>query len=190
MKNFDDLKKYCLSCKKCELSKTRKNVVFESGNRDAKMMLIGEAPGALEDETGYPFVGRSGKLLTQILTDHGIDRERDLYICNIVKCRPQKNRVPTEFEKQQCREYLDAQINFVKPKIVILCGMTAVKSMLNIDIPISKIRGQFFDGPNLSKMIPIFHPSYLLRNHSIKDGSPRFLTNCDIELIKKELDSL
>ena len=88
MKNFDDLKKKCTGCQKCELSKTRTNVVFEDGNRHAKIMLIGEAPGANEDETGVPFVGRAGKLLTKILTEHGIDREKDVYICNTVKCRP------------------------------------------------------------------------------------------------------
>ena len=190
MKNFDDLKKKCLGCQKCELSKTRTNVVFEDGNRQAKIMLIGEAPGANEDETGLPFVGRAGKLLTKILTEHGIDREKDIYICNTVKCRPPENRVPTDFEKQQCREYLDSQIEYVNPKIIILCGMTAVKSMLDTKLSISKIRGKFFDGPNFSKMIPIFHPSYLLRNHSTEEGSPRFLTNQDIEKIKNELVSL
>lgn len=187
METFEQIKQRCLHCQKCDLAKTRTHVVFSDGNPKAKLMLIGEAPGAQEDETGFPFVGRAGKLLTKILIEHEINREKDIYICNTVKCRPPENRVPTSFEEAQCREYLEAQLAYVKPKIIILCGMTAVKAMMSTKLTISKIRGKFFDGPFNSKMIPIFHPSYLLRNHSLQEGSPRYLTNCDIEKIKHEL---
>jgi DNA polymerase len=148
-------------------------------------MLIGEAPGQNEDETGLPFVGRAGKLLDQLLLSQDLTRERDVYICNTVKCRPPNNRVPTEFEKAQCRKYLDAQIDLIKPKIILLCGATSVKSILGIKEPISKIRGQWFNGPNESGIMPIFHPSYLLRNPSVAEGTPKWLMLEDIKSVKE-----
>ncbi len=183
LKKLEEIRVVCSKCQKCDLSKTRTQTVFSDGNPDAKLMLIGEAPGQNEDETGVPFVGRAGKLLDMILLLHNITREKDIYICNTVKCRPPQNRVPTDFEKAQCREYLDAQIDLIRPEVIILCGMTAVKSMMETKLPISKIRGQWFEGPCNSKMMPIFHPSYLLRNHSVLEGSPRWLTNLDIQNI-------
>ena len=189
-KILSETKKVCERCYNCPLGKTRTNLVFSDGNLHAKLLLIGEAPGHTEDMRGLPFVGRAGQLLDKILLSQNITREKDIYICNTVKCRPPENRVPTPEEKAVCRVYLDAQISIIKPKIILLCGATAVKSMLDTNEGISKIRGKWFEGPYGSKMMPIFHPSYLLRNQSNEKGSPRWLMWKDIELIKAELDKL
>lgn len=180
----------CKFCIKCDLSKTRTKVVFSSGNPAAKLMLIGEAPGKNEDEQGESFVGRAGHLLDKFLSVQNISREKDIYICSVVKCRPPENRVPTPDEMSACREYLAAQIQLVRPAIILLAGATAVKSMLNTNSSISKIRGQWFDGPFDSKIMPIFHPSYLLRYHSEEPDTPRWLTNQDFSEVKKLLDKL
>src|ERR1700733_7237030 len=114
-------------CHKCGLCQTRKTVVFADGNPTAKLMIIGEGPGQSEDEIGLPFVGRAGKLLDKILAAAQIDRQKDTYICNIVKCRPPQNRVPTKEEAAACKPYLMAQITFVRPAIILLAGSTAVQ---------------------------------------------------------------
>lgn len=181
---LDELKKDCDNCYKCELGSTRKNIVFSDGSIDSKIMLIGEAPGANEDETGIPFVGRAGKLLDVFLQEAKIPRETSVYIANTVKCRPPENRVPTNEEKAQCRVYLEAQIQILKPKVILLCGATSMKSFLNIKQGISKVRGEIFEGPYGAKMMPIFHPSYLLRNHSLEEGTPRWLMKQDLEKVK------
>jgi DNA polymerase len=187
---LEKLKETCQNCFDCDLGKTRVNAVFSDGNIDAKIMLIGEAPGQNEDETGLPFVGRAGKLLDQLLLSQNLTRENNIYICNTVKCRPPNNRVPTDFEKTQCRKYLAAQIEIIQPKIILLCGATAVKSILKTKEPISKIRGQLFEGENGAKIMPIFHPSYLLRNPSVKENSPKWLMLEDIKKIKQTYDLL
>lgn len=189
-KTLDEVKNVCLECHKCDLSKTRTNVVFSDGNPSAKLMLIGEGPGRNEDETGLPFVGRAGKLLDKILLTQDITREKEVYICNIVKCRPPENRVPAPAEIEACKIYLQTQIQLIRPKIILLAGATAVKGVLGIKDPISKIRGQWFDGPFDSKIMPIFHPSYLLRNESKEPGSPKWLMWQDIKEIRKSLDTL
>ena len=190
---LEELKKTCLDCKSCELGLTRNNVVFSDGNPEtAKAILIGEAPGENEDLTGTPFVGRAGKLLNEFLEKAGINREKDLYIINTVKCRPPKNRVPTDEEKNKCANYLYKQIKIVNPKILIFCGATALQSFYKDKIQISKIRGRWLevdvDGDKY-KSIAIFHPSYLLRNHSLEKGKPRTLMLEDLELISKEINS-
>jgi len=184
------VKSKCQSCKACELGKTRTNMVFADGNPEtSKIVLIGEAPGEMEDETGRPFVGRAGQLLNQFLANAGISRDEDLYIINTVKCRPPENRVPTEEEKSACRKFLDAQISIINPRAIILCGATALKSFIEVDkkTTISKIRGQWLstsvDGKEYPAMA-IFHPSYLLRNHSMEEGSPRRLMEYDLSEIK------
>ncbi len=189
LKALEELRKICNNCIKCELAKTRTKVVFSGGTPTAKIMLIGEAPGKNEDETGEPFVGRAGTFLNELLLAQGISREKNLYICNTVKCRPPENRVPTEKEKEACRVYLEGQIQLIRPNIILLCGATAVKSFLKTKLGISKIRGQWFEGPLGSKMMPIFHPSYLLRKHSMEEDSPRWLMNKDIQAVKMELDA-
>ena len=185
---LNKIKENCLKCQRCELSKTRTNVVFSDGNPDsAKAILIGEAPGANEDMSGIPFVGRAGKLLNEFLEKAGISRENDLYIMNTVKCRPPENRVPTDVEKKACKEYLLTQIDIVQPKIILLCGATALKSFIKEKKAISKIRGEIFNievKGNIYKAMPIFHPSYLLRSHSMDENSPRGLTLRDLKFAK------
>lgn len=175
-------------CKACELHETRHNVVFSDGNPEtASIVLVGEAPGENEDLQGIPFVGRAGKLLNEFLVKAGLSRESDLYIINTVKCRPPKNRVPTQAEKDACRDILLSQIEIINPKIILLCGATAMKSFITIKTPISKIRGEFFEVGIKDKKyqaMPIFHPSYLLRNHSIEPDSPRDLMLKDLKKVK------
>jgi len=187
---LNEVKEVCKACYKCDLSKSRTQVVFSEGNPSAKLMLIGEGPGRNEDETGLPFVGRAGKLLDKILLTQNITREKEIYICNIVKCRPPENRVPTPVEMGACRVYLEAQIQLIRPKLILLAGATAVKGVLGIKEGISKIRGQWFDGPFESKIMPIFHPSYLLRNESKEPGTPKWLMCQDIQEVRKSLDAL
>lgn len=189
LKSLQEIKNVCNECYKCSLSKSRKNIVFGEGVFTSKIMLIGEGPGQQEDETGRPFVGKAGQLLDKILESQDISREKNIYICNTVKCRPPENRVPADEEMAACRQYLDAQIQLMSPKIIILCGSTAVKAMMGIKTGITKIRGQWFDGPFGSKMMPFFHPSYLLRNQSKEVGSPKWLTWQDIKEIKRLADS-
>ena len=183
----------CESCKGCALASTRKNVVFGDGSAStAKIVLIGEAPGEMEDETGRPFVGRAGQLLDEFLSAAGISRDEDVYIINTVKCRPPENRVPTDEEKASCRKFLEAQIDIINPRAIVLCGATALKSFVNLDKKqtISKVRGQWMkitvDGKEYKSMT-IFHPSYLLRNHSMEEGSPRRLMQKDLSNIKNEI---
>ncbi len=182
---LEKLKQECNCCYKCELGKTRKNIVFSDGNpKTAKILLIGEAPGADEDTTGTPFVGRAGKLLTKLIEDSGLSRKDDFYIANTVKCRPPENRVPTDNEKKLCEHFLLEQINTIQPKVIVLCGATSAKSFLGDKIKISKIRGNWYKILNKYDATVIFHPSYLLRNHSEDPNSPRGLTKQDILKIK------
>jgi DNA polymerase len=185
-----EIKKKCETCQKCPLFQTRTNIVFSDGKPNQKLMLIGEAPGFNEDQTGKPFVGRAGQLLDKIFESVGLSREKDVYICNTLKCRPPNNRDPLPSEKEACRSYLYSQLEILKPRIIILCGKVALTSFLTQEKAISKIRGKWFDGPHGSKMIPIFHPSYLLRNHSREQGSPRWLMWQDIQEIKRAYDEL
>ena len=185
---LEELKAECCNCKKCELGKTRINVVFSDGNPEsAKAILIGEAPGENEDKTGIPFVGRAGKLLNEFLEKSGISRKDDLYIINTVKCRPPQNRVPSDEEKSLCSNYLLKQIEIVNPEVIIFCGSTALKSFYPKKTPISKIRGELLEleiGGKVRKCVPIFHPSYLLRYHSLEEGSPINLMLKDLVKIK------
>lgn len=182
---FAKLKEECLNCYKCELGKTRNNIVFSDGNENAKIVLIGEAPGADEDATGLPFVGRAGKMLTKLIEECGMDRQKDFYICNTIKCRPPKNRVPTDEEKSLCEKYLLKQIEIIKPKVIVLCGATSAKSFLGNKIKISQIRGQWFKILNNIDATVIFHPSFLLRKHSEEENSPRWLTKEDLKRVKE-----
>ena len=192
MKNYSSLKKLnseCVECTSCNLSKTRKNVVVGKGNESAQVVIIGEGPGEQEDITGLPFVGRAGKMLDTALSSVDIDPLEDCYITNIVKCRPPNNRKPSSVESEACMPWLNEQVNLLKPKIIILAGSTAVQSFLGINEPISKIRGQWIEKDNI-KYMPIFHPSYLLRNPSKNKGKPKWLTWQDLKKVKKELNSI
>jgi len=190
--SYEEVKEIASKCQKCALSQTRINVVFGHGPVPCDIMLIGEAPGADEDEQGLPFVGRSGKLLTQILESINIKRPDDIYIANTLKCRPPGNRTPNPSEQEACWPYLEAQLNLVKPKILLLSGTPSVKRVLKIDEPISKIRGQWFKLPGYPdiSVMPIFHPSYLLRNPQKTKGSPKWLTWQDMIEVKNALEYL
>lgn len=187
---LDKIRQKCLHCKKCSLSQSRTNVVFADGMPNNKLMLIGEAPGYWEDQKGLPFVGKAGQLLDKIFASVGLYRERDIYICNTIKCRPPENRNPLPEEKQACEEYLKAQIDIIRPKIILVCGNIALNTMLPQERGITRARGKWFEGPYGSKMMPIFHPSYLLRNDSREKGSPKWLMWQDIQEVKKEYDKL
>lgn len=189
---LDIVQDKCENCTDCVLGYTRKNVVFSDGNPEtARIVLIGEAPGETEDETGKPFVGRAGKLLNQFLEEAGISRENDLYIINTVKCRPPENRVPTDVEKAMCEKYLMAQIEIINPKAIIFCGATSLKSFWDDKkVQISKVRGNWFEvtiNERKYQAMAIFHPSYLLRNHSMEEGSPRRLMQQDLAEIKSTI---
>ena len=188
--DLEEVRQMCEYCDKCALCKTRTNIVFSGGVPNHKMMLIGEAPGYYEDQKGEPFVGKAGQLLDKIFESVGLSRKKDVYICNTLKCRPPDNRDPLPEEKEACRVFLDAQIEILKPRIILLCGKVALSSMLNTSTGITRVRGKWFDGPFGSKMMPIFHPSYLLRNDSHEKGSPKWLMWQDIKEIKKAYDSL
>lgn len=186
---FNLLEKRCISCTKCSLSKERTNVVFGRGNPKAKIFIIGEGPGQQEDEQGLAFVGRAGKMLNKSFLSVGIDTNEDCYISNVVKCRPPNNRKPKSIEVDNCMPWLNSQIELIKPKVIVLAGSTAVQSYLNINQPISKIRGKWITKGNI-KYMPIFHPSYLLRNSSNEKGKPKWLTIQDLKKVKKELSSV
>jgi DNA polymerase len=178
------------SCLDCGLCRTRQHVVFGRGNPQAKLMLVGEGPGQHEDETGLPFVGQTGVLLDKILQAGNIDREKDVYICNVVKCRPPGNRAPDLKEREACLKYLQAQLFYVRPKLILLAGSAAVQTILQVKDPISHIRGKWFPGENGARVMPVFHPSYLLRNDSKEVGSPKWLMWQDIKEVRKQLDIL
>ena len=184
---FKILENECTACVKCSLSSTRQNVVFGRGNPNAELFVIGEGPGQQEDEQGLAFVGRAGKMLDSAFSSVGIDTNKDCYISNIVKCRPPNNRKPLANEVSECIPWLTQQIKLIKPKVIVLAGSTAVQSYLDIYEPISKLRGTWIIKENI-KFMPIFHPSYLLRNPSKEKGKPKWLTLEDLKKVKKEID--
>ncbi len=177
----------CQLCTSCELSKSRTNVVFSRGNPQANLMVIGEAPGAIEDERGEPFVGRSGALLERLMKSVGIDIDEEAYICNLIKCRPPRNRRPTKSELSACRPWLNKQIEVNQPKIIVLAGATAVDQVLGIKGGLTKIRGNWMSWQGRWVM-PVFHPAYLLRNPSLSDGSPTSLTCKDLLAVRDRLN--
>lgn len=155
------------NCNNCELYKTRKNAIPGDGVFGAPVMLIGEAPGADEDEKGVPFVGRSGRLLMQMLSEIGISRDKNLYITNTLKCRPPENRNPKSAETIACKGYLDRQIQAHNPKIIILVGNFACKYFLGKTAAISKIHGTFIEYED-KMLFPVYHPAAILRNPKLK----------------------
>ena len=189
-----ELASACATCRCCSLGSSRLNVVVSRGNPAARLMVIGEGPGAQEDEQGQPFVGRSGQLLDRMLASVGIDSNRDAYVCNIVKCRPPENRKPTALEMAACRPWLERQIALVDPLVILLAGATAVEGLLGIKGGITKLRGQWRRGEGGSLegrwLMPIFHPSYLLRNASKERGSPKWLTWHDLQDVQRRLAQL
>ncbi|MEZ0536219.1 uracil-DNA glycosylase [Caldicellulosiruptoraceae bacterium PP1] len=168
MKTWEDLINSCNSCTKCSIHSSRTNVVIGDGNINAKLMFIGEAPGEDEDKMGKPFVGKAGKLLELALDSLELNRERDFYICNIIKCRPPNNRVPTENEAQNCLPFLRAQVSLIKPKIIVCLGATAMKYILGKDLKITQDRGRWFKKGDFD-IIATYHPAALLRDPNKKE---------------------
>ena len=154
------------ACVACRLAHARTNVVFGVGNPDADLMFIGEGPGRDEDLAGEPFVGRAGQLLTDIITAMNLTREQ-VYIANVVKCRPPENRNPELDEMDACRPFLQRQIEIIQPKVIVTLGRFALQSTLQKPIPISSVRGQWLPLGNI-KVMPTFHPAYLLRTPAAK----------------------
>lgn len=157
-------------CNQCEISNTRQNAVPGEGNPEADIVFVGEAPGADEDRTGKPFVGRAGQLLTKIIAAMGLSREQ-VFICNTLKCRPPENRDPKTNEKQTCRHFLQNQLGVIKPKVIVALGSHAAREVLQTDEPIGKLRGKFHEitltgCEEKIKVMPTYHPAYLLRNYS------------------------
>jgi uracil-DNA glycosylase family 4 len=154
-------------CQKCSLGATRKNFVFGSGNPQAKIMFIGEAPGADEDEQGLPFVGRAGQLLTKIIESTQIWKRPDVFICNVLKCRPPGNRTPQPEEVEQCRPYLEEQIQIIKPKLIIALGASAAQAVLKTTESVGKLRNQWHDYNGIPLRVT-YHPAALLRFEGYK----------------------
>jgi DNA polymerase len=151
------------SCTRCALAETRKSVVFARGNPEAKLCFIGEAPGADEDEQGVPFVGRAGQLLDKMIAAMGLDPASDVYVCNIVKCRPPANRTPEPDEIEACLPYLHEQLENVRPDVIVALGNTAVAALLGSKLGITKMRGSWKLYKGRVPVMPTYHPSYLLR---------------------------
>lgn len=180
-----ELRETTHACTLCpDLAKTRKNVVFGAGNIKAKLMFVGEAPGQEEDIQGLPFVGPAGQLLTKIIESIGLTRH-EVFIANVLKCRPPGNRPPQPVEISNCEPYLHRQIEFIRPRIICALGAFAAQTLLKSITPISALRGKFHDFPGGIKLMCTFHPAYLLRNPAEKRKVWE-----DMKMIKGELDSL
>lgn len=165
--NFEDLKKNFEQCAKCGLCKTRHNVVVGVGNPEADVLFIGEGPGENEDLQGEPFVGRAGKLLDKMLTAVDLDRNKNIYIANIVKCRPPQNRDPKPEEQEMCIEWLRSQVRLIKPKIIVCLGRISAQKLIDPNLKITKEHGKFIKKGNFL-MMPMFHPAAILRNPNQK----------------------
>jgi len=179
---LDSLRNEMGDCKRCPLGKTRKNLVFGEGNARAGLVFVGEAPGADEDEQGRPFVGRAGQLLTRIIQAMGFKRE-DVYICNILKCRPPGNRNPQQEEIAACEPFLLRQIRAISPRFICALGTFATRTLLKSDSPITSLRGRFHDYHGI-RLMPTYHPAYLLRNPDAKK-----LVWQDVQMIMKEWEA-
>ena len=180
---WDELLTSCEECNKCPLSKTRTKVVVGCGNRNADIMFVGEAPGADEDKTGIPFVGAAGKHLDRFLEAVGIKRE-DVYIANILKCRPPNNRDPLSEEQYVCIGYLRSQVKLIRPRIIVCLGRISAMRLIDPEFRITKMHGQFFKKGDF-QICAVYHPSALLRDPSKNEDMYR-----DMKSIKAMLDSL
>lgn len=184
--NLDEIAEKIRSCTKCRLSETRNNAVSGEGDPYAELMFVGEGPGETEDRQGRPFVGRAGNKFTEILNSVDLDRQ-DVFITNVVKCRPPENRNPKEDEQQACLPYLEAQIAEINPSVIVTLGNTATKLLIDPGQGITKVRGSFYNWRGNIQVFPMYHPSYLLRYPSKEKGSPKHQTWQDIKKVKKSL---
>jgi DNA polymerase len=173
-------------CTRCGLASTRTNTVFSRGNPDARLCFVGEAPGADEDAQGLPFVGRAGQLLDRMIAAMGLSPERDVYVCNIIKCRPPENRRPEPDEIATCIPYLHEQLALVAPKVIVAMGNTAVGALLNTKMGITKIRGQWKLYKGAVPVMPTYHPSYLIRPSAQQAEAKRQAWE-DLQAVMKEL---
>lgn len=180
-KEWQQLEERCRGCKKCPLWETRTNVVFGSGDRKAEVMFIGEAPGEKEDLSGVPFVGAAGKLLDKFLYAVDIDRSR-VFIANMLKCRPPKNRDPKEEEQDMCIDYLREQVRLIRPRLIVCLGRIAAKRLIRDDFMISKEHGVFYE-KNGYTVCAVYHPAALLRDPRRKEDML-----IDMQKIKNKLD--
>jgi uracil-DNA glycosylase len=180
--SFADLEREALTCTKCPLAATRTQVVFGVGDPHADLLFVGEGPGEQEDLTGEPFVGRAGRLLTSLIEGIGLTRG-DVYIANVVKCRPPGNRDPEPGEIESCRPYLEAQVGFIDPKVVVTLGNFATKLLLSTKEGITKLRGREFPYRDGGVLIPVFHPSAVLRN----GGTALAQARADFVIVKRAL---
>jgi DNA polymerase len=165
--SWDEIRAEVQTCKQCGLCETRKRTVFGSGPRSARWMLIGEAPGAEEDARGEPFVGQAGRLLDPMLASIGLSRDADVFITNVLKCRPPGNRNPEPLEAETCSRYLYQQIEMLQPDLIVLLGRFAMQSVLKTDANVASLRQRVHHYPGLRRRIPVictYHPAYLLRN--------------------------
>lgn len=161
--SFDELERDCLQCRKCDLCETRTNIVFGKGNPEADILFVGEGPGRYEDLQGEPFVGPSGKLFDRMLMAIGLDREENIYIANIVKCRPPKNRDPRPEEQYICIEWLREQVRLINPKIIVCLGRIAAQRIISPEFRVTKGHGRFIER-NGYYLMGTYHPAALLRN--------------------------
>ncbi len=181
--SFEALEQVALGCHRCVLAETRKRVVFGAGNHRADLVFVGEGPGADEDEQGVPFVGRAGRLLTTLIEGIGLTREQ-VYIANVVKCRPPGNRDPQPIEIETCRPFLEAQLGFIEPAVVVTLGNFATKLLLDTKIGITKLRGAEYPQENGVVIIPTLHPSAVLRT----GGTHLANVRADFVLMKRALE--
>lgn len=165
--SLGELRAECEKCEKCELCRTRTNLVFGTGNENAEVLFIGEAPGRDEDLSGVPFVGRSGQLLDKYLDAVGLDRNRNIYIANILKCRPPDNRDPNGNEQERCIPWLREQVRVIRPKIIVCVGRIAAQKIIGEKFLVSKQHGEFFER-NGVLLMGTYHPAALLRNPNNK----------------------
>jgi DNA polymerase len=172
-------------CTRCKLSAARNKIVFGDGDANARLMFVGEGPGADEDAQGLPFVGRAGQLLDRMIAAMGLDPARDVYVCNILKCRPPGNRRPEPEEMAACFPYLNEQLALVRPRVIVALGNTAVAALLDTKMGITKLRGQWklYRG---TLVMPTYHPSYLLRPSPQQTEAKRQAWE-DLQLVMKEL---
>ncbi|MGI5966769.1 MULTISPECIES: uracil-DNA glycosylase [Anaerotruncus] len=184
IEDFEALRQTVLSCKNCKLCETRHNVVFGVGNPQSKVMFIGEGPGENEDLQGEPFVGRGGQLLDKMLTHVGLSRNENVYIANMVKCRPPKNRDPEKDELEACIGYLRNQVHLIRPKIIVCLGRIAACAIIDPGFKVTKQHGEFYDR-NGTLMMGTFHPAALLRNPGSKPAALE-----DFLKLREKLDSL
>jgi DNA polymerase len=180
--SWADLEREALACTKCPLATTRTQVVFGVGDPHADLLFVGEGPGEQEDLTGEPFVGRAGRLLTSLIEGIGLTRAQ-VYIANVVKCRPPGNRDPLPLEIESCRPYLEAQLGFIDPRVVVTLGNFSTKLLLDTKDGITKLRGREFPIGDGAVLIPVFHPSAVLRN----GGAALAQARADFVTVKRAL---